>query len=97
MAGELILEWKLKTELKRKSSGLLSFSQHLCRNKRGIDRRPWFYSLSTTSDLRLSGPSSCQCACDGARAHDRRVPADLRTDSLSTVPPTSLYNETVFR
>ncbi|GFO14094.1 hypothetical protein PoB_004059900 [Plakobranchus ocellatus] len=39
-------------------------------------------------DLRLSGPPSGQGASDGARTRNRRVPADLRADSLSTVPPT---------
>ncbi|GFO28106.1 DC-STAMP domain-containing protein 1-like [Plakobranchus ocellatus] len=39
-------------------------------------------------DLRLSGPPSGQGAGGGARTHDRRVPADLRADSLATVPPT---------
>ncbi|GFO01957.1 hypothetical protein PoB_002846200 [Plakobranchus ocellatus] len=39
-------------------------------------------------DLRLSGPPSGRGAGDGARIRDRRVPGDLRTDSLATVPPT---------
>ncbi|GFO45857.1 hypothetical protein PoB_007236200 [Plakobranchus ocellatus] len=39
-------------------------------------------------DLRLSGPPSGQGAGAGARTRDRRVPADLRADSLATVPPT---------
>ncbi|GFO28280.1 acid-sensing ion channel 4 [Plakobranchus ocellatus] len=39
-------------------------------------------------DLRLSGPPSGQGAGGGARTRDRRVPADLRADSLATVPPT---------
>ncbi|GFO37906.1 hypothetical protein PoB_006441100 [Plakobranchus ocellatus] len=38
-------------------------------------------------DLRLSGSPSGQGAGDGERARDKRVPADVRTDSLSTVPP----------
>ncbi|GFN83382.1 hypothetical protein PoB_000988800 [Plakobranchus ocellatus] len=41
-------------------------------------------------DLRLSGPPSGQGAGGGARTRDRRVPADLRADSLATVPPTPL-------
>ncbi|GFO15554.1 hypothetical protein PoB_004205900 [Plakobranchus ocellatus] len=36
-------------------------------------------------DLRLSGPPSGQDAGGGARTRDRRVPADLRADSLATV------------
>ncbi|GFO26421.1 hypothetical protein PoB_005292600 [Plakobranchus ocellatus] len=39
-------------------------------------------------DFRLPGPSSDKGADDGAQIRDRRVPADLRADSLSTVPPT---------
>ncbi|GFN98579.1 hypothetical protein PoB_002508500 [Plakobranchus ocellatus] len=39
-------------------------------------------------DLRLSGPPSGQGAGSGARTRDRMVPADLRADSLATVPPT---------
>ncbi|GFO00004.1 hypothetical protein PoB_002650900 [Plakobranchus ocellatus] len=38
--------------------------------------------------LRLSGPPSGQGAGGGARTRDRRVSADLRADSLATVPPT---------
>ncbi|GFO13388.1 serine/threonine-protein kinase 32c [Plakobranchus ocellatus] len=36
---------------------------------------------------RLSGPPSGQGAGGGARTRDRMVPADLRADSLATVPP----------
>ncbi|GFO06481.1 hypothetical protein PoB_003298600 [Plakobranchus ocellatus] len=39
-------------------------------------------------DLRLSGPPSGQGASGGTRTCDRKVPADLRADSLATVPPT---------
>ncbi|GFO49753.1 hypothetical protein PoB_007625800 [Plakobranchus ocellatus] len=42
-------------------------------------------------DLRLSGLPSGQGASGGARTLDRRVPADLRADSLATVPPTLPY------
>ncbi|GFN83617.1 hypothetical protein PoB_001012300 [Plakobranchus ocellatus] len=38
-------------------------------------------------DLRLSGPPSNQDGGRGARTRNRRVPADLKADSLSTVPP----------
>ncbi|GFN92769.1 hypothetical protein PoB_001927500 [Plakobranchus ocellatus] len=37
---------------------------------------------------RLSGPASAQGAGDGARNRDRRVPADLRANSLATRPLT---------
>ncbi|GFO06250.1 hypothetical protein PoB_003275500 [Plakobranchus ocellatus] len=39
-------------------------------------------------DLRLSGPPSGQRAGGGARTRDRRIPADIRADSLASVPPT---------
>ncbi|GFO46999.1 hypothetical protein PoB_007350400 [Plakobranchus ocellatus] len=39
-------------------------------------------------DLRLSGSPSGHGAGGGARTRDRRVPSDLRADSLATVPPT---------
>ncbi|GFN93057.1 hypothetical protein PoB_001956300 [Plakobranchus ocellatus] len=39
-------------------------------------------------DLRFSGPPSGQSAGGGAGTRDRRVSADLRADSLATVPPT---------
>ncbi|GFO18006.1 hypothetical protein PoB_004451100 [Plakobranchus ocellatus] len=52
----------------------------------------WFSFLYIASpqqgDLRLSGPSSGQAAGGGARTRDRRVPTDLRADSLATVPST---------
>ncbi|GFN75785.1 hypothetical protein PoB_000229100 [Plakobranchus ocellatus] len=45
---------------------------------------------SQQDDLRFSGPPSCRGADSGAEIRDRRVPADLRADSLATVPPASL-------
>ncbi|GFO12952.1 hypothetical protein PoB_003945700 [Plakobranchus ocellatus] len=36
----------------------------------------------------LSGLLSGRGASGGARTRDRRVPGDLRADSLATVPPT---------
>ncbi|GFO38040.1 hypothetical protein PoB_006454500 [Plakobranchus ocellatus] len=39
-------------------------------------------------DLRLLGPQSGQGAGSEARTRDRRIPADLREHSLTTVPPT---------
>ncbi|GFN85111.1 hypothetical protein PoB_001161700 [Plakobranchus ocellatus] len=41
-------------------------------------------------DLRLSGPPSGQDAGGRVRTRDRIVPADLKADSLSTVPLTPL-------
>ncbi|GFO34477.1 hypothetical protein PoB_006098200 [Plakobranchus ocellatus] len=43
---------------------------------------------STTKFLRLSGPPSGQGAGGGARTRDRRVPVDLRADSLVAELPT---------
>ncbi|GFN86945.1 hypothetical protein PoB_001345100 [Plakobranchus ocellatus] len=43
---------------------------------------------SPQGDPRLSDPSSSQGAGGGARTRDRRsIPADIRADSLATVPP----------
>ncbi|GFN91916.1 hypothetical protein PoB_001842200 [Plakobranchus ocellatus] len=43
------------------------------------------------SDLKLSGPPSGQGADSGYRIRIRRIHADLRTGSLSTVPPMPLF------
>ncbi|GFN78490.1 hypothetical protein PoB_000499600 [Plakobranchus ocellatus] len=48
---------------------------------------------SPQGDLRLSGPPSGQGACGGARTRDRRIPTDIRADSLATVPPTPRVKE----
>ncbi|GFN77371.1 hypothetical protein PoB_000387700 [Plakobranchus ocellatus] len=53
-----------------------------------ICRDPSATASPQQGDLRLSGPPSGQDAGGGARTRDRRVPADLRADSLATVPPT---------
>ncbi|GFO16557.1 glutamate receptor, ionotropic kainate 2 [Plakobranchus ocellatus] len=45
------------------------------------------------SDLRLSGHPSGRSAGGGTRTRDRRVPAELRADSLVTVSTTSPYPE----
>ncbi|GFO05179.1 hypothetical protein PoB_003168400 [Plakobranchus ocellatus] len=44
-------------------------------------------------DFRLSVPPSCQGASDEARTCDRSVPANLRADSLATVPPTPSHKQ----
>ncbi|GFO01589.1 hypothetical protein PoB_002809400 [Plakobranchus ocellatus] len=51
----------------------------------------WLLHLASQQqgDLRLSGPPSGQGTGGGARTRNRRIPADLRVDSLATVPPTS--------
>ncbi|GFO37765.1 hypothetical protein PoB_006427000 [Plakobranchus ocellatus] len=48
------------------------------------------YMHSQQGGLRLSGSPLGQCASGGARTSDRKVPVDLRADSLATVPPTPL-------
>ncbi|GFN89470.1 retrovirus-related pol polyprotein from type-2 retrotransposable element r2dm [Plakobranchus ocellatus] len=51
-------------------------------------------NLSADQDeLRLSGPPSGQGASHVARTRDRRVSANLRADSLATVPPTPSYKQ----
>ncbi|GFN78749.1 hypothetical protein PoB_000525500 [Plakobranchus ocellatus] len=55
--------------------------------------RVWVYATKIINcpqkgDLRLLGPPSGQSAGSGARTRDRGVPADLRADSLATLPPT---------
>ncbi|GFO35055.1 hypothetical protein PoB_006156000 [Plakobranchus ocellatus] len=50
------------------------------------------YIASTQQgDLRLLGPPSGQSAGGGTGTRDRRIPADLRPDSPSTVPPRLPY------
>ncbi|GFO07656.1 hypothetical protein PoB_003416100 [Plakobranchus ocellatus] len=48
----------------------------------------YYNMVTTTCDLRLLGPPSGQGSGSGARTRDRRIPADLRADSPTTVPPT---------
>ncbi|GFN82955.1 hypothetical protein PoB_000946100 [Plakobranchus ocellatus] len=59
------------------------------------DRRSDRWSAALLFDQRgcrdgLLGPPSGQGAGSRAQTHDRRVPADLRADSLTTVPQTPL-------
>ncbi|GFN87863.1 hypothetical protein PoB_001436900 [Plakobranchus ocellatus] len=49
--------------------------------------KPPVSSSPQQRDLKLSGPPSGRGAGGGTRARDKRVPADLRADSLATVPP----------
>ncbi|GFN94447.1 hypothetical protein PoB_002095300 [Plakobranchus ocellatus] len=65
---------------------LIPLDAYMSRNpdKRDVNISP------QQGDLRLSGPPSGQGAGSGARTRDRKVPADLRADSLATVPPTPL-------
>ncbi|GFO31917.1 hypothetical protein PoB_005842200 [Plakobranchus ocellatus] len=58
------------------------------RQKPGQVASVFVYNRQQQRDLRLSGPPSGQGAGGGARTRDRRVPEDLRADSLATVPPT---------
>ncbi|GFN87591.1 hypothetical protein PoB_001409700, partial [Plakobranchus ocellatus] len=49
----------------------------------------WFLYIASPQqgDLRFTGPPSGQGAGGGVRTRDRQVSADLRADSLATVPP----------
>ncbi|GFN83014.1 hypothetical protein PoB_000952000 [Plakobranchus ocellatus] len=47
-----------------------------------------FLARPQHGDIRLLHPPSGQHAGAGARTRNRRVPADLRADSLATVLPT---------
>ncbi|GFN89900.1 hypothetical protein PoB_001640600 [Plakobranchus ocellatus] len=57
---------------------------------RQVELLPQCIASPQQGDLRLSGPPSGQGAGGGARTGDRRVSADLRADSLATVPSTPL-------
>ncbi|GFO23940.1 hypothetical protein PoB_005044500 [Plakobranchus ocellatus] len=52
----------------------------------GVIDRFLYIASAHQGDLRLSGPMSGQGTGDGARTRDIRVLADLRADSLATVP-----------
>ncbi|GFO02314.1 hypothetical protein PoB_002881900 [Plakobranchus ocellatus] len=43
-----------------------------------------------------TGPPSGHGAIGGPRSHDRRVPADLKSDMLFTVPPTFCHEDAEF-
>ncbi|GFO21098.1 hypothetical protein PoB_004760300 [Plakobranchus ocellatus] len=45
-------------------------------------------SVPQQADLRLSGPPSGQGAGNGVRTRNKRIPTEIRADSLATVPPT---------
>ncbi|GFN74799.1 hypothetical protein PoB_000130500 [Plakobranchus ocellatus] len=53
-----------------------------------LQNQKFIFADPQQGDLRLSGPPFGQGTGGGARTRDRRVPADLRADSLVTVPPT---------
>ncbi|GFN91742.1 hypothetical protein PoB_001824800 [Plakobranchus ocellatus] len=57
---------------------------------RSNPRQEFLQPVHNMVDIRLLGPSSGQGAGGGARIRDRRIPADLRVDSLTTEPPTPL-------
>ncbi|GFO05187.1 hypothetical protein PoB_003169200, partial [Plakobranchus ocellatus] len=68
--------------LKGKSTGAPHFTSRAMTGKKQDSR-----GNPQLRDLRFSGPLSDQGAGGGARARNRRVPADLRADTLITVPP----------
>ncbi|GFO19277.1 hypothetical protein PoB_004578200 [Plakobranchus ocellatus] len=53
-------------------------------------RKVLYIASPQQCDLKLLGPPSGQGAGGKTRTRDRRVPADLRADSLTTVSPTPL-------
>ncbi|GFN88977.1 hypothetical protein PoB_001548300 [Plakobranchus ocellatus] len=53
-----------------------------------IDRIWGRWPLHKDGDLKPSGPPHSQDADSGARTRGKRVPANLKADSLSTEPPT---------
>ncbi|GFN99341.1 hypothetical protein PoB_002584700 [Plakobranchus ocellatus] len=59
------------------------------KRKRMLLSRDWVLCIASPpqSDLRLLSPPSGQGTGGGAKTHNRKVPADLRADSLATVPP----------
>ncbi|GFO28272.1 hypothetical protein PoB_005477700 [Plakobranchus ocellatus] len=67
---------------------LVDVEYELYKNAQKLADSVEFEASPQQGDLRLSGPPSGQGAGGGTRTRDRRVPADLRADSLATVPPT---------
>ncbi|GFO24839.1 hypothetical protein PoB_005134400 [Plakobranchus ocellatus] len=60
-----------------------------CRVKNGhATHSPLCEAIPQQGDLKLSGPPSGQGAGGGAQTRDRSIPADIRADSLVTVPST---------
>ncbi|GFO09216.1 hypothetical protein PoB_003572100 [Plakobranchus ocellatus] len=66
------------------------YRHHIAKHTSACARSPW------TSHPRLSGPPSGRGAGGEARTRDRRVLADIRADSLATVPPMRTYEEVDF-
>ncbi|GFN90931.1 hypothetical protein PoB_001743700 [Plakobranchus ocellatus] len=76
---------------RRWSSEANSYANHFHRHTVIEGRKEDLYIASPQqSDLKLLGPRSGQGADGETRTRDRRFPADLRADSLTTVSPTPL-------
>ncbi|GFN75712.1 hypothetical protein PoB_000221800 [Plakobranchus ocellatus] len=74
-------------DLMRRTSGINK------RQKQARDKKPKEWRTSPQhGDLRFLGPPTGQGAGSGARTRDRRIPADLRAESLTAVPPTAPFN-----
>ncbi|GFO46430.1 hypothetical protein PoB_007293500 [Plakobranchus ocellatus] len=58
-------------------------------------KKVWFLCIACPQqgDNMLSGPLSGQGVSGGAQSHVKRVPADLRTNSLFTAPPMPQMHE----
>ncbi|GFO35374.1 hypothetical protein PoB_006187900 [Plakobranchus ocellatus] len=88
---EIIIEELVKRRQKSNDTVEIIMEELVKRRQKSTDTVE--IVVRTTSpqqdDLRLPGPPSGQGANGEARTRDRKVPADLRVDSLATVPPTS--------
>ncbi|GFO11836.1 hypothetical protein PoB_003834100 [Plakobranchus ocellatus] len=80
-----------EAELRRRHGNLDFLSDTMRETKRKGDGLVVLHPASPQQgDLRLSGPPSGRGLRGGALTRNRSVLADLRADSLTTVPPTSL-------
>ncbi|GFO33093.1 hypothetical protein PoB_005959800 [Plakobranchus ocellatus] len=66
----------------------MGFQASVSTHRAILDYRAGEESPSTTRSSEALGLPSGQGAGGEARTRDRRIPPDLRVDSLATVPPT---------
>ncbi|GFO01652.1 hypothetical protein PoB_002815700 [Plakobranchus ocellatus] len=72
---------------KKKLAHFYQIFSHMAAASFAFKTRCPIFKNPQQGNLRLSGLLSGQGVGGGARTRDRRVPADLRADSLATVPP----------
>ncbi|GFO48380.1 hypothetical protein PoB_007488500 [Plakobranchus ocellatus] len=77
-----------KAKITRKWTGLWDTNKHASAFKKDLSNFFFFNSQSQQGDFILADLPSGQGTGGGARTRDRKAPADLRADSLSTVLPT---------